>query len=459
MDGEMAVPQKGKYMLMLLHTRYVGRGAKLPATWLLAVYILIGITALHTYFAWRSTFFMLSVVAMAMVFRVNRTRVGSMRCGWIALLFGVLSWYLPVFTLRYATLITALFFVVEYFYGRIHVLTFITTILVTPVIDYATNVFSFPIRLWLTGMAGKLLSAVNPAVTTSGNMIRLGNNEFTVDIACMGLQMMLTSLLCGVMLMAFYQRRYQKILPGIFTGLVLLSITGLNIIANLFRIILLVQFALPPGTAAHDGMGILCLLMYVILPLIPGIKWLVQRYGESPVSSTTTAPPLYGLAIHLLLLGGIVAGHYLKKNDNRDHTGADTHVKSLPGYTCTTEKEHVIKQTTADVLLYIKPIPGFYFTDHQPMICWKGSGFEFFKVQEVNMQGVKMYTAELKKNNSTLYTAWWYESSTRRSSSQLEWRWDAFCSGHHYYLVNITVEKKALLEQKIGELLRVHVIQ
>ncbi|MGO4290511.1 exosortase N [Chitinophaga sp. RAB17] len=446
-------------MLTLLYKRCISRGAKLPASWLLAVYLVIGIMQLHAYFAWHNTFFILCVVAMVMVFRIDRTCVGSMRCGWVAMFFLLLSWQLPVFTLRYAALASAIFFVVEYFYGRIHLLTFITAILVTPAIDYAANVFSFPLRLWLTGMAGKMLAGVNPSITINGNVIQLGHNEFTVDVACMGLQMMLTSLLWGVMLIAFYQRRYQKTLPGILVGLVLTGIIGLNIIANLFRIILLVQFALPPDTAAHDAVGILSLLIYVILPLIPGIKWLLQRYGKAAMERTFAAPHRYGLVLQLLLLLGIVAGYYLKRNNAGSDMDSNSRVKTLPGYLQTIEADHVVKQTAADALLYIKPIPGFYFTDHQPMICWKGSGFEFFNVKEQTMQGVKMYTAELRKGNSTLYTAWWYENSTRRSSSQLEWRWDALCSGDNYYLINMTVEKKTLLEQKIGVLLHTHLIQ
>ncbi|HEY9262420.1 exosortase N, partial [Chitinophaga sp.] len=344
-------------MLMLWYTRCTSRGAKLPATWLLAVYICIAIVQLQNYFAWRSTFFILSVVAMAMVFRINPTRVGSMRCGWIALAFLCLSWQLPVFTFRYALLISAIFFVVEYFYGRIHLLTFITAILVTPVMDYAANVFSFPLRLWLTGMAGKILAGVNPAITTQGNMIQLGSNEFAVDIACMGLQMMLTSLLCGVMLIAFYQRRFRKMLPGIFIGAVLISIIALNIIANLFRIILLIQFALPPDTAAHDGVGILSLLIYVILPLIPGIKWLLQRYGKSERYYTDITPNPYGLPLQLLLLAGIITGCYLKKDNANSDAANSAQVKCLPGYTQTIAGDHVIRQVAADALLYIKPIP------------------------------------------------------------------------------------------------------
>ncbi|MBO9732732.1 MAG: exosortase N [Chitinophaga sp.] len=446
-------------MLTLLYTRCTNRGAKLPATWLLAVYCCVAIYELQTYFAWRSAFFGLSVLAMGMTFRVNAALKGSTRCGWAALLFLLLSYSMPVLTLRYLVLVSAAFFVVEYFYGRIQWLTFITALLITPVIDYVVNVFSFPLRLWLTGIAGNILAAVNPAVTTSGNMIQLGQQAFTVDVACMGLQMMLTSLLCGVMLIAFYQRRYQKALPVIWGICVLLTIAGLNIIANLFRIILLVQFALPPGTPAHDGVGILSLLAYVVLPMIPGTRWLLQRYGKTVVVSSPPPPRRYAPVLQGVLLVGVIAAQVWLWHPAMTGNAMDSSVKTLPGYVRTNEDDHVIKQTTTDALLYVKPIRGFYFTDHQPMICWKGSGFEFSNAQERTIQGVKMYTATLQKGNDRLYTAWWYESSTCRSSSQLAWRWDALRNGSHYYLVNITVEKPALLEQKVRELLAARLIQ
>lgn len=446
-------------MLTLLYTRCTNRGAKLPATWLLAVYCCVAFYELQHYFAWRSAFFGLSLLAMGMVFRVNEALKGSTRCGWAALLFLLLSVIMPVLTLRYLVLMSATFFVVEYFYGRLQWLTFITALLITPVIDYVVNVFSFPLRLWLTGIAGNILATVNPAVTTSGNMIQLGQQAFSVDVACMGLQMMLTSLLCGVILIAFYQRRYQKVLPMMWGIGVLLTIAGLNIVANLFRIILLVQFALPPGTLAHDGIGILSLLVYVVLPMIPGIKWLLQRYGKATIVSRPQLPRRYAPALQGVVLIGIIAAQVWGWHPAVAGNGIDSAVKTLPGYVRTNESDLVIKQTTANALLYVKPIRGFYFTDHQPMICWKGSGFEFSNVRERTIQGVQMYTATLQKDNDRLYTAWWYESSTHRSSSQLEWRWDALRSGSHYYLVNVTVENPVLLEQKISELLAAQLIQ
>lgn len=444
-------------MLTLPHTRLFHGWTKLPALLLPVVYLVLGIFELPHYFAWKSVFFMLCIGAMGVVFQVNRLRPGSTRCGWIALLFLLLWYTIPVLTFRYATLITALFFVIEYFYGILQTLIFITAALIAPAIDFVVNVFSFPIRLWLTSVAGKILAGINPHVATTGNMIMLGKHEFSVDPACMGLQMMLTSFLCGVMLIAIYQRRYGKILPVTAVFVLLLAITGLNIIANLFRIILLVQFGLPPDTPAHEAIGIIALLAYVVLPLLPGVKWMLQRYGKTPLQrDDIPAPPGYGMALQLLLLTGIAVA--VTRGNNTPHK-MDRQVKHLPGYSYVSLEDNIVKQTTAHSLLYVKGIPGFYFTDHQPMICWKGSGFGFYKIQEQTVQGARIYTAELKKDKSTLYTAWWYESRARRSSSQLEWRWDALCSGNKYYLVNITVEKETLLEPEIQRLLDAHLIQ
>lgn len=444
-------------MLTLPHIRSSAGWTKLPAILLAVIYLALGIWKLPHYFAWKSAFFVLCVVAMGVVFQADRLRPGSTRCGWMALLFLLLWWKIPVLTFRYATLITALFFVIEYFYGRLQTLVFITAALIAPAIDFVVNVFSFPIRLWLTGVAGKVLAGINPHVTTAGNMILLGKHEFSVDPACMGLQMMITSLLCGVMLIAIYQRRYGKVLPVTGILILLAAIAVLNIIANLFRIILLVQLGLPAETPAHDAIGIISLLAYVMLPLLPGVKWMLQRYGKAVLQrDDVSVPPRYGMALQLLLLAGIVLA---VAGRNRATVKMDRQVKHLPGYNYVSLEDNIVKQTTAHSLLYVKGIPGFYFTDHQPMICWKGSGFGFYKIQERLVQGARIYTAELKKDKSTLYTAWWYESRARRSSSQLEWRWDALCSGNNYYLVNITVEEEALLEPEIQRLLDAHLIQ
>lgn len=443
-------------MLTLLVIRNLNRGAKLSAAMLLAVYFILSILQLRDYFEWRSPFFLLCMLTMMLVFQVDASRKGNTRWGWIALVFGVLSWQLPVFTLRYATLAAAVFFVVEYFYGRLSFLVILTAILASPAIDNITGVFTFPIRLGLSGMAGRLLHLVNPAITTSGNLILVGNSEFSVDTACMGLQMLLTSLLCGVALIALYQRRLQRVLSSPLLLLVLVFIIVLNVITNLFRIILLVQFALPPGTAAHEMGGIVTLLIYVVLPLLFLLPRLIKQFGKTPVPGPPAPVPFgYGMGLQWLLAAGIIGIHCWAPSKAAAHPMP---VKRLPGYTYTILPDNVVKATNAATLLYVKPVKGFYFTEHQPMICWKGSGFEFHKVKEASIGGTRIFMAELKKDNSTLYTAWWYESSARATNSQLEWRWDAGINGNSYALVNVTVEKQVLLLPAVTNLLHAHLI-
>ncbi|NLR58584.1 exosortase N [Chitinophaga polysaccharea] len=443
-------------MLTLLDIHNLNRGAKLSAAMLLAVYFILAILQLQGYFEWRSPFFLLCVLTMMLVLQVDASRKGSTRWGWIALVFGLLSWQMPVFTLRYATLLTAAFFVVEYFYGRLSFLVALTAILASPAIDNITGVFTFPIRLWLSGMAGHLLHLVNPAITTSGNLILVGDSEFSVDTACMGLQMLLTSLLCGVALIALYQRKLQRVLSPVLLLLVLAFIVVLNVVANLFRIILLVHLVLPPGTAAHEMGGIVTLLIYVVLPLLFLLPRLIKRLGKARVQGPPAPVPYgYGMGLQLLLAAGIIGIHCWAPSKAAARAMP---VKRLPGYTYTVLPDNVVKATNAEALLYVKPVKGFYFTDHQPMICWKGSGFEFHKVKEASIGGNKIFIAELKKDSSTLYTAWWYESGAHATNSQLEWRWDAGINGNDYALVNVTVEKQFLLVPTVTNLLNAHLI-
>ncbi|MCW3466935.1 exosortase N [Chitinophaga nivalis] len=436
----------------------INTGKWLSAGWLL-LYIVLACWQLQHYFAWRTAAFLLALITLFTVVRIDNTVKGSSRCGYVAIVLLLLTWQLPVMTLKYATLAAAVFFVIEYGYGRLNRLTFITAILITPAMDYAAGIFSFPLRLWLTGIAGKILSLLNGAVTTSGNMILLHNEEFSVDTACMGLQLLTVSFLCAVMLVGWYERRYQQQLPLYLLAALLAGVLLLNILANLSRIVCLVQFGYPPATMAHELMGILSLLFYVILPLLAGTGWLVKRYGQIS-RATPVKHPGYkrGYILQGIIGIGVVLVCCKTPAVATDSHASPLRVNTLPEYTTTLLSEGITKMVATHSLVYVKPVPGFYFTDHQPMICWKGSGFDFQQVKEEKKYGVTMYTGLLRKENSTLYTAWWYDNGYRKSCSQLEWRWDALRNGHPYFLVNITADNPAILDKKIEALLQAKLI-
>lgn len=422
---------------------------------LLAVIGIIACFALHAYLNWKSPVFLLAIMAIVAAWQTTPTRKPLLRCVCLSLVCWVIYWRLPVYTVCYFGLLFAAGSVIESGGRRISILTFLAAFLAAPVFDYFANVFTFPIRLWFSTVVGKSIAIFSPAVKTQGNVILLNNNEFSVDAACMGLNMMITSLLCGIILIAIFQKRFNKRLSLGWVTVLLTLIVLLNIFSNLFRMVVLVLMAIPPENPAHELVGICALLIYVLLPAYLLSKWIVKRYGKLQPDEEPVVNAHHG---SLFLPLALVLGVSWIVNTHREKSIAPENVGILPGTVATRLDDQVIRQTAQDLLLYIKPIPSFYFSDHQPMICWKGSGYEFSKVEETELDGNMVFQAVLKKPGSTLYTAWWYESNKRRSTSQLDWRWDALRNGSRYYLVNVTVGAPGALKTRIHEVMKARLI-
>jgi hypothetical protein len=58
--------------------------------------------------------------------------------------------------------------------------------------------------------------------------------------------------------------------------------------------------------------------------------------------------------------------------------------------------------------------------------------------RQVKRGNASMYMANLKKDGSMLYTAWWYEHKHHRTNNQMEWRMNNLKKNRDYHLVNIT---------------------
>ncbi|RFS26404.1 exosortase N [Chitinophaga silvatica] len=424
---------------------------------LLLILLIIAVDSLNHYFQWNSLFFALSVIALCCTWQAEQTSKVSWRCAIVAIVFWGVYRLIPVFTLCYLGLLFTAAFIVELCYRRIAALTFITAFLIAPVIDYIANVFTFPIRLWLSQFVGSGIALMNTNVGVAGNVIMINKQEFSVDTACMGLSMMITSLLFGVVLIAIFQKKMAKKLSLLQLILILISIAILNIGSNVFRIAILVLLRIPPSNSMHEVIGIITLVIYVLLPAVFGIKWMLKRFGKNNSETLPFKnPKLSGiLAGATLVTLAITVVYVLPKNEVK----TAVNIVQLPGTTVTTLNDQICRQASTDLLLYIKPIPSFYFSDHQPMICWKGSGFEFYKVTEVKIDGKKIFQAVLKKADATLYTAWWYESKNSYSNSQLSWRWDALRNGTSYYLMNVTTNDPHKLTESIRQVMNAHLIR
>jgi exosortase N len=325
-------------------------------------------------------------------------------------------------------------------------------VLLSPVFKYAVNTFSWPLRLGLTQIAGSIFSASGIETITRGNVIIQGNQEFSIDPGCMGLSMMTCSLLLGAMLIAWFQhgegRTVKTLHLLLFFGLVIL----MNIIANLFRIMILVYFAIPPESFLHDLAGIACLVPYVFYPSVRLAEYLAKRGRFRLAGSGLTGILRPGsFLLHTFLLAIIITlGFTVMNADTYNIKGPVG--KRVHGYEASLYEPGITKLINANSLVYIKQIRGFYDTDHNPMICWKGSGYTLDHTEKRTVHGQELFTSWLMNGNEKLYTAWWYTNGTDAVTSQLDWRWNMLSKKEPYALVNITCSTIALLEEEIKKL-------
>lgn len=414
----------------------------------LLAYIVILLTAVGEYYLqWRSLTVQLGLAAMVLSVNGSVQCRGKKRFALAAILLLGLLWLVPVKTFLYAAVLCALFFAAESFAAGINYLTVLAAVFMSPVFDYLVNIFGFSIRLQLTAAAGSILGFTGQAVHVEGNMIQYGGIYYSVDPACMGLHMLVASLLSGIILVVLYQQRYRLRLPLLWIGLLLTAIVLLNVFSNLTRITCLVYFALLPDSSWHYIMGLVCFAVYVLLPVMGLARWLVRvkgyTQGTTPARQVKALPVWNAFVLLCITVAAVLM--YYKKPAFAEATA----ITAPSGYQVQQLPDNVLRLSHAHALVYIKDILGFYATEHHPMICWRGSGYIFSRVQPRVIGGREVYMATLEQGKHTLYTAWWYDNGVSHTISQLNWRWDAAKGAPDYKMINITCATQADLEKEI----------
>jgi exosortase N len=441
---------------MMLHYLSIPKMRVKVSPWLIVLacaYLLVLQYALTHYLAWQSVNIILGLIAIPVVSVTKRNEQGATRYAWAGIIMGVLSIWLPVSTLLYFTIVFAAFYIAESFAGKINLLPLMVAVLMSPVVQYISNVFSFPIRMELTEWAGGLIGLTGVETSVHGNMIVCNNNEFAVDPACMGLNMMITSQLLQLILIAIYQKRYGKRASWMQVLLLMAFVFSLNIFSNLFRIVMLVWFNILPGTAMHDVVGILCLVCYVIIPSLYITRVFIRRFAKSLVRELHEMPySRYWRLLHLPLLA-ITCIAAFNVHKNQDEIAIANNLPVINGYKAEQLQHGIVKLQNDETLIYIKGIPGFYSSEHNPMICWRGSGYEFRHIIQENIGTMVVYTAVLQKEKSQLYTAWWYDNGDKCTIEQLDWRWDVLTGGNNYSVVNVSANTKESLMKTAGKLI------
>lgn len=312
-------------------------------------------------------------------------------------------------------------------------------LLVSPGLRWLTTVFGFPIRLQLSAWVAALLRRVGTDATARGNLIHLNGYEFAVDPACVGLQMTGLSALASLFLVIQLENRTRTRLSTAWLVVVAAGTGALVILTNLIRMLTLVLFRIMPDDPLHDGVGLACLALYLLLPLNLSLPRLYERFGEplSPGRNLTwkRLGLLYGFA-------GL-AGFGLVQ---RSQPGVPVKIAVPVGYVSKAVDNGFRQYSKNGVLVYLKPVRTAYSAEHSPTVCWRGSGYVFGAVAEKIIAGHPVYVGSLQRGRDRLYTAWWFSNGSCRTISQAGFRWRMLRGESPFALLNVTVDRPDALE-------------
>ena len=370
----------------------------------------------------------------------------------ICFIVGVITIFMPTTIGMYVFVASLTLFIGQKKFGSIHPVGLVHLFLASPFFIYLSSLISFPIRLKLSSAVSFLLNNSGFINQLEGNIIIIGGSSFLVDQACSGMYLLGYGILFGTLIISGSTRlnnlSFYKMLLY-YTILFSLIIWG-----NIVRIYLLVALQINETNWMHEATGLFIYLAQILLPFYFIVKFTNKKKRKAIPYQTERFPyKTYGALISLMVL--LLIQVQTKKKEESVH---NTQL-SLDGYTTEIVKGGVTKLYNEEGLIYVKNPVTAYSSDHNPMICWSGSGFEFKELKKTNINGVLVNVASLVKGKETLHTGWWFESEEYQTGSQWEWRKISFRNSERFYLINVTCNSESELKSKIQELLKTEIIK
>ncbi|MHA4846120.1 exosortase N [Flavitalea antarctica] len=364
--------------------------------------------------------------------------------------FATVSYTYEVKIFYFFALAFFLLTLLELYVGKCDKIILFLFLFMSPFFHQVIAIMGFPIRLGLSAVAGNILMAAGVNVEVEGNLMVLNGSAFSVDEACMGLNMLSTSMLMAVFSLGYRYRIHKNRLS--FSKLILFFsiVFLLNIVCNLLRIIVLVAFRIEPEDPMHEIIGLLCFSSYIMVPVFFLSSWMIRKARIARVSvhagnagRSFLSPFLFFVSLILLSLGV-----YLNIIKHRNERFLSSSIV-VPGFESAAISDGITKLFNRETLVYIKPIPEFFSGEHTPLICWRGGGYSFKGVKKSAVNGVEVYTGKLSRPGEVLFTAWWYSNGKTITISQLDWRFRMLKGEEKFRLVNVTVGDEASLVKSI----------
>ncbi|MFK7932475.1 MAG: exosortase N [Saprospiraceae bacterium] len=349
-----------------------------------------------------------------------------------------------------------LLFFIEKIIGKLNPLSFFLIVISSALFRVIMNIWSFPIRLELSKLAGKTLRTVGLDATNSGNIIILNGQEFAVDAACMGLNLTTTALLLTLLILGFRERKTQRYWTFWSVTTWLSFAFLLSILANFTRLLLLVLFAILPDHPLHEVLGLVSIIVYVIVPIFLISNWIITRFPQltrpiqqGEIGGISKIPPIFMSS--LLCIGLIISGWQFLSEEKI--TLPTINKTEFQGFQQSIVNNEILELRNDSLLIYIKPPSPVYRSTHDPRICWQGSGYRFSNIKIENLAGKSIYTSTLTNGADQLYTAWWFAAENDITISEWDWRWKSIFNNRAYSLMNVSAEEKDILEQALQKLL------
>lgn len=416
-------------------------GLRKDHLWLLlpASIVLVGAFLLHGYLP-SDLQVILGCLVAPFAFRLREKGRYSIRYWPAVLLFSGLHAWSGMKVFLFLALGCLLIFSLESTQGRVGLLPFLFLITLTPALGFVVHSLTFTLRLALSHYAAELLHLGGIKVVCKGNYFQMADGLiFNVDKACLGLNMFNTGLVVTSLLIAVAEKALIRSASFIQLGLIFLVAAALLVVANLFRIVLIVLSRAMPETWMHDMIGMLALVVYLVIPLWFFVRWIVKRASPLPVQEEVEKPPHTAKSLFLTAMGlsVILLAFTHVKSLKALNPVKDPKMESirLAGFTRKRAEDGIVEFRKPGVLVYLKPAGGFLISDHPPVLCWKGSGFQVEEVSEKMWDGHRILFAVLKKDNKKQYTAWWYDNGIQKTINP----WECRTAGKEpFRVVNIT---------------------
>jgi exosortase N len=376
-----------------------------------------------------------------------------LRYGWLALVAWLFHVFLGNYLWLWLALGAAVFFAIEGSGKRVGWLPLCWLGLLSPVVGSWVQTFSFPLRLGLSQAVGESLAWLGAEVEVAGNRFYFGGQWFEVEAACLGLSTLTLAWVATVLLlgMAESQRTRRWALWQI-AGWMLIA-TALAIVANYIRTLWLVLFHSPAETLGHELIGLMAIATWVVLPLL-GMLRLSQRQSasavtleEAPSVAWEACPQPSGASrqrvqVMRSLPIGLITLVSLTSLWTYDHPKSSIIPAmgqfDISGMQRDQPQLDVLRFHDESMLVYLKAPTAAWRADHNPEVCWRGSGYRFAHIQETTIGGRLAMQAWLIQAGDTLHTAWGYHNGTVAVRGAWAWRWRQLCGERPFCLWNVT---------------------